>query len=180
MNSDSFLDSDFFQDNKAIITILTTVSLAFFTIYWLYRGLKPEENISNQSSQNRNLQNNIQNYMNNNINSNNLNNSLSNQNNIVNSNIPKPNSKRRLLINASSVLIENMENIDIGKIYQFLSPLSEIFDLYLLFLIKEDNEIQQIGEKLEVLTEDKIIFKHVCNLLFLIFLLNSFPIWNIF
>jgi len=164
MNSDSFFDSDFLQENKAILTILTTVSLAFFTIYWLYRGLKPEEYIPNQNSQNRNLQNNIQNnfnYVNNYINQNNLNNSVNNQNNIVNSDVPKANNKRRLLINASSVLIENMENFDIGKIYQFLSPLSEIFDLYMVFLIKDNSEVQQITEKMEVLIEDKIIYKHV-------------------
>jgi len=166
MNSDSFFDTDFFQDNKAIITILTTVSLAFFTIYWLYKGLKPEDNSLSQNSQNRNLEfNNLldnNNQLNNFINSNHLN----NQNNFLNSIIPNINNKRRLLINASNVLIQDIENINIGNIYQTLYPLSEIFDLYMLFLIKDNDEIKYITQKMEVLTEDNIIFKHVLSILF--------------
>ena len=73
MNSDSFFDNDFFQENKAILTILTTVSLAFLTIYWLYRGLKPEESFQDQNNQNRNIQNNnLFNNANNNMNQTNI------------------------------------------------------------------------------------------------------------
>jgi len=156
MNSDSFFDSDLIQENKAIITILTTVSLAFFTIYWLYRGLKPEENLRMQTSNNQNFENNLNNIANNNINQTNI---MNGQTGLIN--IPKLNNKRRLLINATNLLIENSQNIDIGKIYQFLHPLSEIFDLYMVIMIKENNEVEKIYEKFEILTNDNIIYKHV-------------------
>lgn len=153
MNSDSFFDSDFFQENRAILTILSTVSLAFFTIYWLYRGLKPEENQQSNANLNRNS-----------INVN-ISNNISNQNGIINNlnfnNAPKFNNKRRLLINASSLLIEDIENIDVAKIYQFLFPLSEIFDLYLVIMIKNNSEVDKVYEQLEVLTSDNIVYKHV-------------------
>lgn len=157
MNSDSFFDSDFFQENKAIITILTTVSLAFFTIYWLYRGLKPEEHPQAQPNHNRDLIN-MPNVGNNNLTQSNLASSQSN-----NGAAPKLNNKRRLLINASSLLIDDVENIDVGKIYQFLNPLSEIFDLYLVIIIKDNNEVEKVYEKLEVLTSDNIVYKHVID-----------------
>lgn len=158
MNSDSFFDSDFFQENKAILTILTTVSLAFFTIYWLYRGLKPDENLNSLANSNTNLINlpNIGNNNNNNSAQNNLANSQSN-----NFCAPNVNNKRRLLINASSLLIDEIEEIDVGKIYQFLYPLSEIFDLYLVIMIKDNSEVDKVYEKLEVLTSDHIVYKHV-------------------
>jgi hypothetical protein len=157
MNSDSIFDSDFLQENKAIITILTTVSLAFLTIYWLYRGLKPEENPQAQANTNSIL-----------INFPNVVNNIFNQNGVQveNTNVPKLNNKRRLLINASSLLIDDIEKIDIGKIYQFLFPLSEIFDLYLVIMIKENDEVDKFYEKLEVLTNDYIVYKHVKNILF--------------
>lgn len=158
MNSDSFLDSDFFQDNKAIITILTTVSLAFLTIYWLYRGLKPEE-----ANPNINDTNFVYN-QNNDLNARLGNNSVSNENinNVFNKG--KAIVKRRLMINASSFLIDDLNNIDVARLYQFLSPLQEIFDLYIVFMINDDKQIQNIHDKLEPLITDKIIFKHVSNI----------------
>ena len=157
MNSDSIFDFDFLQENKAILTILTTVSLAFLTMYWLYRGLKPEENPQSQANTNSVL-----------LNYPNVVNNIFDQNGVQveNTNVPKLNNKRRLLINASSLLIDDIEKIDIGKIYKFLSPLSEIFDLYLVIMIKENDEVDKFYEKLEVLTTDYIVYKHVKNILF--------------
>jgi hypothetical protein len=40
MNTDSFFDEDFFLEHKGLITTIATVSLAFFTIFWLYKNLK--------------------------------------------------------------------------------------------------------------------------------------------
>ena len=155
MNSDSIFDFDFLQENKAILTILTTVSLAFLTMYWLYRGLKPEENPESQANTNSVL-----------LNYPNVVNNIFDQNGVQveNTNVPKLNNKRRLLINASSLLIDDIEKIDIGKIYKFLSPLSEIFDLYLVIMIKENDEVDKFYEKLEVLTTDYIVYKHVKNI----------------
>jgi len=155
MNSDSIFDCDFLQENKAILTILTTVSLAFLTMYWLYRGLKPEENPQSQANTNSVL-----------LNYPNVVNNIFDQNGVQveNTNVPKLNNKRRLLINASSLLIDDIEKIDIGKIYKFLSPLSEIFDLYLVIMIKENDEVDKFYEKLEVLTTDYIVYKHVKNI----------------
>jgi len=155
MNSDSIFDFDFLQENKAILTILTTVSLAFLTMYWLYRGLKPEENPQSQANTNSVL-----------LNYPNVVNNIFDQNGVQveNTNVPKLNNKRRLLINASSLLIDDIEKIDIGKIYKFLSPLSEIFDLYLVIMIKENDEVDKFYEKLEVLTTDYIVYKHVKNI----------------
>jgi len=157
MNSDSIFDFDFLQENKAILTILSTVSLAFLTMYWLYRGLKPEENPQSQANTNSVL-----------LNYPNVVNNIFDQNGVQveNTNVPKLNNKRRLLINASSLLIDDIEKIDIGKIYKFLSPLSEIFDLYLVIMIKENDEVDKFYEKLEVLTTDYIVYKHVKNILF--------------
>ncbi len=167
MNSDSLFDSDFFQENKEILTILTTVSLAFFTIYWLFRGLKPEENLQTQANFNRNLINLPNESYNNNLAQNNLTNI---QYNI--SSVPFVNNKRRLLINASSLLIDDVENIDVGKIYQFLFPLSEIFDLYMVIMIKDNIQVEKVYEKLEVLTSDIIVYKHVNTFLLLNYLNN--------
>lgn len=149
MNSDSYFDSDFFQDNKGLITILSTVILAFLTIYWLYRNLKPEEqNNSNQIN------------LNNTINNNNQINPL--QNNLNNRPVK---TKRRLMLNASSLFFDEENNFDMSIVYQFLQPLSELFDLYLVVLIKENEEMDKILDKFSCLVEDKIIFKHVKKLL---------------
>ena len=42
MNSDSILESEFLHEHKSLITLFITVSLAFLTIFWLYKGLKSD------------------------------------------------------------------------------------------------------------------------------------------
>ena len=164
MNSDSYFESDFIQDNKGLITILSTVILAFLTIYWLYRNLKPEEqNNFNQIN------------FNNTGNSNNLTNPL--QNNL---NTRPVTTKKRLMLNASSLFFDEKNNFDMSLIYQFLQPLSELFDLYLVVLIKENEEMDKILDKFSCLVEDKIIFKHVKKILkkFFKLYLNFFSFKN--
>jgi len=40
MNSDSFIDLPFFQENKGLITLFFTISFAFITIFYLYTKLQ--------------------------------------------------------------------------------------------------------------------------------------------
>jgi hypothetical protein len=40
MNSDSFFDRPFIKENKGLITLFVTMSLAFLTIYYLYNKLQ--------------------------------------------------------------------------------------------------------------------------------------------
>lgn len=147
MNSDSFFENEFFREHKGLITVLTTVSLAFFTIFWLYRGLKSNE----EGQNNQNIQNNLNIDQ---INSQNMLNSLNSMRN-------KINSKRRLTISAQNILFTKINNIEMSKIYPQLDALAKNFDLFLIILINENDDTQTILEKLSVLFDDGIIFKHV-------------------
>jgi hypothetical protein len=50
MNTDSFFDDDFFREHKGLITTIATVSLAFFTIFWLYKNLKSNTQLSQEAT----------------------------------------------------------------------------------------------------------------------------------
>ena len=143
MNNDSFFESEFFVENKGLITVFTSVSLAFITIFWLYKGLK-NNNPNNNNINNQNL--------------NSLNNSTVTN---LNNQIPQKIVKRRLTINANDILIKDIDNIDLSQFYEDLDNLSKQFDLYLLILINENENQEKIIEKLSALVDDKIIYKHV-------------------
>jgi hypothetical protein len=49
MNSDNIFESDFLQENKGIIVVIATITLAFMTIFWLFKGLTNQP--TNQSNQ---------------------------------------------------------------------------------------------------------------------------------
>lgn len=130
MNSDSFFDTEFFHEHKGLITTIFTVSLAFLTIFWLYKGLKSEN------------PNNIQ----------------------VNTTI-SPNTfkstKRRLTINAQDLLYSSLNQIDISFMYPILETLSKQFDIYLIILVDENENTNDLLEKFSLLYEDGIIHRHV-------------------
>ena len=44
MNSDSLFDTPFVKENKGLITLFVTISLAFLTIYYLYNRLQTPNN----------------------------------------------------------------------------------------------------------------------------------------
>jgi hypothetical protein len=148
MNSDSFFESEFFQQHKGLMTLFITVTLAFVTIYWLYRGLKSDGNLNQNNPNNQNLNNALNNTATNNYNS----------TQIV---------KRRLTISANDILFKDINDIDISYVYQILDKLSSSFDLYLIILIDEKDDTENIIEKFSVLVEDKIIFKHVIYIIYL-------------
>ena len=50
MNSDNILESEFFNEHKGFFTVIITISLAFLTIFWLYKGLTTQG--SSQDQQN--------------------------------------------------------------------------------------------------------------------------------
>jgi hypothetical protein len=52
MNTDSFFDDDFFREHKGLITTIATVSLAFFTIFWLYKNLKSNTQLTEEATLN--------------------------------------------------------------------------------------------------------------------------------
>lgn len=155
MNSDSYFDSDFFQENKTLITIGTTLSLVFFSIYYIYKSLNLNDSDNIQENQGLNQQNSINN-------NNTLNNPITTNNNNNQINLPKISNKKKLMINGSSIFLKenDLKNLDISLMYQFLDKLSHFYDLYLVFLIDNENQIKEITEKLDILTEDKIILKH--------------------
>ena len=160
MNSDSYFDSDFFHENKSLITIVCTLSLVIISFYYIYKSLNlnESEGVENNNEINQENGNPINNNRNSQANMNTL-------NNIQNSgtNISKISNKKKLMINGSTVLIKDLNNIDRPLIYQFLDPLSKEYDLYIVFLVEDEKEIKIILDNLECLVEDKIIFKHVNN-----------------
>lgn len=44
MNHDNVFDHPLIKEHKGLLTILTTVALSFFTIFWLYKGLRTSNN----------------------------------------------------------------------------------------------------------------------------------------
>lgn len=143
MNSDSFFESEFFNENKRILTICITVGLAMVTIIYLYFNLKSDEiprNISNSVSSNQtNLQNN-----------------QSGQ--LTNSKVIQ---KRRLTINAQDILYKDLTDIDISFVYQVIDFLAQAFDVYLIIIVEENENLEKITEKFSVLIDDKLVLKHV-------------------
>ena len=142
MNSDSFFESDFFIEHKGLITVLTTVSLAFFTIFWLYKGLKQNERTENEN-----------------------NNSVLDNINATSSNsqpatVPKI-SKRRLTISTQDLLYKEIDKMEMSFIYPLLDSLNQIYDLYLIVIINENDDTDKIVEKFSTLIDDGIIYKHV-------------------
>jgi hypothetical protein len=138
MNSDSIWDTEFFQEHKGLIVLFVTISFSFFSIYWLYRGLK--SNNTDQQDNNLNNQN------------------LNNLNQLLQRSIP---SKKRLTINANGILFDNNEDIELSSFYQTLDALSKTYDLYIVILVNDEENTNKILEKLNPLVEDKIIFQHV-------------------
>ena len=118
MNSDSFFESEFFNENKRIITICMTISLAMVTIIYLYFNLKSDEiprNISNSVSSNQTNLQNIQ------------------SGQLTNSKVIQ---KRRLTINAQDILYKDLNDIDISFVYQVIDFLAQAFDVYLIIIVE--------------------------------------------
>jgi hypothetical protein len=155
MNSDSYFDSDFFNENKTMITIVTSLSIVFISFYYIYKSLNLNEGAENNNEiypdrRNTNINSNSQ--------------AIINTGNIIQNigiNIPKLSNKKKLMINGSTVLIKDLNDIDRPLIYQFLDPLSKDYDLYIVFLVENEKEIKIITDNLQCLVDDKIVFKHV-------------------
>jgi hypothetical protein len=136
MNSDSIFENEFYQKHKGILTIFTTITLAFIAIYWLYGRL--------QSSNGSNLTTNT-------------------RLNITNPNIqPAKIQKKRLSINANDLLFKDISNIDQSYVYKILEKLSKLYDIYLIILIQENQKTENILENLKDITSDNLVLKHVC------------------
>jgi len=143
MNSDSFFESEFFNENKRILTICITVSLAMVTIIYLYFNLKSDEiprNMSNSVSSNQTNLQNIQ------------------SGQLTNSKVIQ---KRRLTINAQDILYKDLTDIDISFVYQVIDFLAQAFDVYLIIIVEENDNLDNITEKFSVLIDDKLVLKHV-------------------
>jgi hypothetical protein len=147
MNSDSLFESEFFYENKGLITICITVSLAMITIIYLYFNLKSNEAPRNTT----NIQNN---------NSHNQANSQNNQSTQLTNN-KKQVVKRRLTINAQDLLYKDLNDIDLSFVYQVIDNLAQAFDIYLIILVNENEDLDKITEKFSVLIEDNLLLKHV-------------------
>jgi hypothetical protein len=143
MNTDSFFESEFFNENKRILTICITVSLAMVTIIYLYFNLKSDEiprNMSNSVSSNQTNLQNIQ------------------SGQLTNSKVIQ---KRRLTINAQDILYKDLTDIDISFVYQVIDFLAQAFDVYLIIIVEENDNLDNITEKFSVLIDDKLVLKHV-------------------
>ena len=135
MNSDSIFENEFLQKHKGILTLLVTISLAFFAIYWLYRGLQSNDT----QIPNTNFRTNSTN-------------AIINQTKIA---------KRRISISANEILFKDINNINAPYVYQILEKLSQFYDIYLIILIQESEKTENILENLKEVTTDKIVLKHV-------------------
>ena len=144
MNTDSFFESEFFIEHKGLITVLSTVSLAFFTIFWLFRSLKQNERNQNGIENNNSLVNNI----------------ISSNPNAQRGSTTKI-SKRRLTIETQDLLYKEIDNMDMSFVYPLLDALNKIYDLYLIVMINENDDTNKIVEKFSTLIEDGIVYKHV-------------------
>ncbi len=131
-NSDSFFESEFFNKHRGLITVLTTVSFAFLTIYILYRGLKPDE--AQQPNNPVRVTTEIK---------------------------KKSPAKRRLTFCTQDLLYTNINNIDMSVVYPLMDSLSKIYDLFMIVLVSDNDKIDDVVDRFSVLIEDKIIFKHV-------------------
>jgi hypothetical protein len=140
MNSDSFFESEFIQEHKGLIAVFITASLAFLTIFWLYKGLK-----SNAVEGANNV----------------IIAGAGGANTGINGAQISNNNKRRLSITANNILFNSFDKIDLANCYQLLDKLSQSYDLYVVILIEENDDQNKILEKLEDLFEDKIIYRHV-------------------
>ena len=135
MNSDSIFENEFYQKHKGILTIFTTITLAFIAIYWLYGRL--------QSTNSGNMTQNT-------------------RQNITNVNVPPVKiQKRRLSINANDILFKDISKIDKSYVYQILEKLSKLYDIYLIILIQENQKTENILENLNDVTSDNLVLKHV-------------------
>jgi hypothetical protein len=135
MNSDSIFENEFFQKHQGIFTLLTTFSLAFIVIFWLYRGLKSNDRPGTNTDIRTGSAN----------------------GNVTSTKI----SKRRISINANNLLFKDINNIDTAYVYQILEKFSKFYDIYLIILIDENQKIESILEKFNDVTIDKIVLKHV-------------------
>jgi hypothetical protein len=132
MNSDSFWENNFVQDNKNYFTLSISILLIVVTVLWFIKTN------NEQAMANANTESNL------------------------NANINRPNqiekpSKRRLTIHASDFL--DLKNIP--AFYNFFEKLAERFDLYIIYLIEETADTNKLLEQFNVLTDDKLIYKHV-------------------
>jgi len=142
MNSDSFFENEFFNVHKGIITVICTVTLAFISIFYLFKGLPTTEN-QNRSETTNNL---------NNLNTQNIGLTKSQK------------TKRKLTINAQDILYHDINCIDLSYIYPILDKLAKDYDLYLIILVSDNLKTDEINKLLEcfsILYEDKLILKHV-------------------
>ncbi len=142
MNSDSLFESKFFHEHKGLITVLVTVGIAMITIIYLYFGLMSNERPVNTNPNNSNSQ-------------------TSQNIGQVNSNNKKAIYKRRLTINAQDLLYKDLNDLDISFIYPILDSLSQAFDIYLIVLVDENEDLNKITDKFSVLIEDNLVLKHV-------------------
>jgi hypothetical protein len=148
MNSDSFFENEFFNVHKGIITVICTVTLAFISIFYLFKGLPTTEN-QNRSESTNNLNN------------------LNNQN-VGITKIQK--TKRKLTINAQDILYQNINCIDLSYIYPIIDKLANEYDIYLIILVSDNLKTEEINKYLEcfsILYEDKLILKHVKLLIYI-------------
>ena len=135
MNSDSIFENEFYQKHRGILTIFTTITVAFIAIYWLYGQL--------QSSNSRNTL-------------------TDTRPNITNVNIlPAKIKKKRLSINANDILFKDISKIDQSYVYQILEKLSKLYDIYLIILIQENQKTENILQDLNDVTSDNLVLKHV-------------------
>jgi len=135
MNSDSIFENEFFQKHQGIFTLLSTVSLSFFVIFWLYRGLKSND----RPDTNTNI-----------------------RTGSANANVSSTKIlKRRISINANNLLFKDINNIDTAYVYQILDKFAKFYDIYLIILIDENQKIESILEKFNDVIIDKIVLKHV-------------------
>jgi len=149
MYCDTLFENHFILEKKKKMTIFTTISIALYLVYSLLRKLKLNENkfhkkdfleIKNKKFKKYRI--NLHNFP-------------------INNNENKISSKRKLLIDASNLFIKDYVNVEIDKIYRYLLPLSQIFDLYLVVKIRYNSEINIIYRSLEILTNKNIVHQHV-------------------
>lgn len=69
--------------------------------------------------------------------------------------------KKRITLNAKNILFTDTKSIDVSAFYASLDKLSKSFDIYIIILIEENEDQNDIVDKLAELYKDDIIKKHV-------------------
>jgi hypothetical protein len=134
MNSDSFWDNPMVRENKNLIMFVISLLIFVGTVYWFLSKQHREATTTTNTT-------------------------ATNNTNIPQQILQHSSSKRRLTINITD--ITDIKNPDMNKLKELFENLSQIYDLFMIILVDDNEDTMKFLGKYEPLYDTKLIYKHV-------------------